>query len=320
MEHHEHLEIEITHAFCPTFKGVACSSGTAALHLALEALQLPKGSQVLVPEFTMIASARAVVMAGLKPIFIDCDHRLCMNVDQLEMMMTPQVSAIMPVHVYGRLCNMQAIGEFANKYNLAIIEDCAESIGAVHDHSFSNAVCYSFYKNKVVAGEEGGMACLRYKGSADRARAMRCQGFTPSHDFLHTPGGFNYRMADSQASLVLDSFQKRQANIAARTQVEDYYYQTVPSKWHMPSRSICWVYDIRLPDTDTAKVVKELNDQGIAARHAFKPMSQQPEFRGHYSHLQAYAYSQEVIYLPAGPWWTKKNVEDIVDAVKQAVK
>lgn len=295
---------------------VACSSGTAALHLALESLGLPLGSEVIVPEFTMIACARACVLAGLKPVFVDCGEDLLMRPDLLEHTITSDTSAIMPVHIYGRLCNMEAICRIANRRNLAVIEDSAESHGAKHKW-VSDAVCWSFYKNKIVAGEEGGAVAFLRDDCAAKARQLRSLGFTDAHDFMHVPRGHNYRLSNLHAKAILESLAHVEENLAKRRQVEQWYNEQIPIEIQMPKRDVPWVYDVnikavkQLTPMDLTRLVKSLNDKGIAARHAFRPMSEQPEFGTGYSgfrRLLAYKVSRELIYLPIRPNMSHEEV------------
>ncbi len=278
---------------------VACSSGTSALHLALEALELPYG-EVIVPEFTMIACARAVTMAGLQPVFVDCTDSLLMDLELLHAAVNRDTVAVMPVHIYGRRCNMDEITRLSHKHRFAVIEDLAEAHG-VMPHADSAAACWSFYSNKIIAGEEGGMVAFRKQEHADKARQLRSLGFTSSHNFLHVPRGVNARMSDANAGLILKSLRNVKQNLAKRAQVEELYNQQIPRRWQMPERDVCWVYDVRLRGIDASDVVQKLNQMGFAARLGFKPMSMQPEYRGPYKHLEAYKASKEVLYLPVKP-------------------
>jgi dTDP-4-amino-4,6-dideoxygalactose transaminase len=297
------------------------ASGTAALHLALEALGLPLASAVLVPEFTMIACARAVTMAGLRPVFVDCGPDLLLDTDLLDKAWKKArrtcngVSAIMPVHVYGRRCDMPVISDFAKNAGLAVIEDLAEAHG-IQPHVESEAACWSFYRNKIIHGEEGGMIAFQDKRAADRARALRCLGFTEEHDFLHVPRGVNARMSNCHADRVLTSLRSVNSNLVARWRVEQYYNARVPHDWWLPSRQVCWVYPVCLVGVDTVAVVKALNEQDIAARHGFKPMSMQPEYLGEFKQLRAYQASQEVIYLPVNQYFHEEEVNRIVGHLK----
>jgi perosamine synthetase len=185
---------------------VVCSSGTAALHLALEAMQLSAGSKVIVPDFTMIACARAVTLAGLEPVLVDCtEHDLSIDCDLASSAVRKyhQVRAIMPVHIYGRRCPMNKITGIARCEGLYVVEDLAEAHGIL-PHPDTDAACWSFYKNKIIHGEEGGAVWFRSEERARHARSLRSLGFTEAHDFTHIPRGHNYRMSNAHASLVLD--------------------------------------------------------------------------------------------------------------------
>jgi len=146
MEAFEELEERLS-AWSGCQNVVACSSGTAALHLAFEALQLPIGSQVIMPEFTMVACARAATMAGLRPVFVDCGEDLLMDVEKIEDYVSDLTSAILMVHVYGRVCDMERIRWIAARHNLSIIEDLAEAHGVRPDYH-TRAACWSFYRNR----------------------------------------------------------------------------------------------------------------------------------------------------------------------------
>lgn len=308
---------------------VACSSGTAALHLAFESLLASRlaasvqscsryssiciGDSVLLPDFTMIACPRAVTMAGLSPIFVDCGNDLnCLTEINLTRMTTLRghlyrsVSAVMPVHVYGRQCDVAKVRQLiGNRHTLLIIEDMAELHGYPPDKA-TDVACWSFYQNKVVSGEEGGAVYFREKEPAQLARKLRTLGFTEEHDFNHIPRGHNYRLSNAHASLILASLSDYEEEIKRRREVEHSYNFWCPPEWKMPERQSPWIYDLRIPGLTSKKqteIVKALNTKGIAARHAFKPMSKQPEFL-HCLSLQgsgghnAEMLSREVFYLP----------------------
>lgn len=289
---------------------VACNSGTSALHLALEALRmsagLPLNSSILVPEFTMVACARAAVMAGLRPIFVDCGDDLLMHPKELHRISQETSSRfIMPVHIYGRGCAMRDIAQIADYNNSLIIEDCAEYHGAPIS-GVSDAYCWSFYKNKIVCGEEGGMVLFYDPNVATLARRLRMQGFTEAHDFLHVPRGFNARMTNSQATMILESLRNVEDNLKKRRDVEQRRIELTPPEWRMPPRDVVWVYDMQVPEgVKTQSLVQALNANGIAARLAFKPMSEQEEFYFvGVKQTNAYKQSRRVFYLPVTPEMT----------------
>lgn len=302
---------------------VACANGTAALHLALEALRLPLGSEVLVPEFTMVACARAVVLAGLKPVFVDCGEDLLLNVELIGERITPKTRAILPVHVYGRRCDVDAVMWWAHTNHLQVVEDLAEAHG-IHPHSETDAACWSFYQNKIIAGEEGGLVSFRDPEKAALAKMLRCQGFAEQHDFLHVPRGHNYRLSNANANLVLNSLRMADENLISRKWVEAWYDECVPEEYHQPSRLVPWVYDIRVRGMQSKQqneIVRKLNAAGVAVRHGFKPMSEQPEFMEsrEATTLRAFHLSQEVLYFPISPGLTKLDVRRHVDLFLEAI-
>lgn len=317
MEYVQQLEQEFG-KWAGVTNAVACASGTAALHLALEALELPQGSRIVIPEFTMVACARAATAAGLVPVFADCGEDLLLDPDQIShCLRAGNVSAIMPVHIYGRRCNMDEIMPQARRHGLAVIEDMAE-IHGIPPHPESDAACWSFYKNKIVHGEEGGLvafsATVKGAYAADRARELRCLGFNDDHDYIHRPRGWNHRMSNAHARLILDSLAQVTENQRRHRQVEAWYNARIPTGWHMPPRDAVWVYDLHL-DAYAPGVVRDLNRRGIAVRMAFKPMSEQPEYLGHYERLRAHYASRRVLYLPVYPDMTEEHVNQIAQAV-----
>lgn len=345
MEAYERLEQEWG-KFAGVENVVACSSGTAALHLALEALRLPPGSEVIVPDYTMVACARAVVLAGLTPVFVDCRNDLLIDPGLVEDYLsgskilrrgwdykkedpTNKPAALMAVHIYGRSCNMPALMDLADKYDLFVIEDLAEAHG-LPPHPGTDAACWSFYRNKIVAGEEGGAVAFKDPTAAHTARCLRTLGFTEAHDFYHAPRGHNYRMSNLHARFIFDDLGNRNGlpfynhNVNTRRSVEMAYDAACPAKWKMPKRDIPWVYDLRVPGMthmQQALAVGALNDRGIAARHGFKPMHEQLEFGGWCRKVggeKASRLGSEVIYLPLIPM-SMGMIRTCFDVINQAV-
>lgn len=284
---------------------VVCSSGTAALHLALETLitagDVPACSRVLCPELTMIAIPRAVALAGCEPEFIDCDHTLNM---ETAVGLDPGMGAIIAVHTYGRMLDMTRLHEAGP---IPIIEDLAEA-HSIAPHAKSAAGCWSFYRNKIVHGEEGGAVWFKNPSHAKIARQLRSLGFTDAHDFLHIPRGHNYRMSNAHATLILDNLSQATKNITERWAQLRQLDAACPDEWLMSSRQVPWVYDLRIPGMTPVQqdaVVNGLNSIGILARHCFKPCTMQEEFRGCPSYPDkspnAYKAWHEVIYIGLQP-------------------
>jgi len=317
MQPYEQLEIEWK---CwigePDLYTVAVSSGTTALHVALEAMGLPMASRVIVPEFTMIACARAVSLAGLTPTPVDVGNDLLLSTDGLRSI--PSVAAVMPVHVYGRRCDVPGVKRILG--DVRIVEDCAEFHGATLS-GIADAYCWSFYQNKIVAGEEGGIIAFVDRDHAKTAREIRCQGFTQSHDFMHRPRGVNARISNANAALILDSLQQADEHVTRRRQVERWYDQYMLMDWRMPRREVPWVYDVLLPPgTATREVVRQLNAQDVAARLGFRPISAQPEYWHHaVQHTNADRLSRRVIYLPVKPDMTEHYVRHVCRLLQELV-
>jgi perosamine synthetase len=312
MEAYERLEYEwADFNELPPEGMVACSSGSAALHLALEALELPPGAEVLVPDYTMIACPRAVTLAGLTPVFVDCDDTLNIDADLAGKGITDNTAAILAVHVYGRRCRVQALHQTAlpDKYRgPPVIEDMAEAHG-VKPHDWTDAACWSFQSSKVVHGEEGGAVYFKDPGRAKLARSLRTLGFTDDWDFTHIPRGWNYRLSNLHAQAISQSVIAYGNNVYRRRRLEEAYDALCPPEWRMPPRDCPWIWDLRIPGMTADRqnaVVNALRGAGIAARHSFKPMHTQQEYVG--SRLvtspagsKALVASREVIYLPLHP-------------------
>jgi perosamine synthetase len=324
---HEQLERELGEwAGYPAQNVVACSSGTAALHLALEALQLPPGSEVLVPDFTMIACPRAVTLAGLTPVFVDCGEDLLIDFEGVKTgYFSPATGAVMPVAIYGRKVGAKLF-EKAEQYGVKIVEDLAEAHG-VRPRPDTDAACWSFYRNKIVAGEEGGAVAFEDPYHADVARMLRSLGFTEAHDFTHRPRGCNYRLADSLASLILSSLERFGANLAWRRDAEAVYDAECPGGWRMSPRDAPWTYDLRLRGCkpgDVDRAVAALKAEGVEARHGFKPCQNQEEYRGcrlvaDCAPSRSYVAAREVLYLPLRPGLTWSDARRAFDIIRRVV-
>lgn len=322
MEAYQRLEVEIADwaGYTPE-QVVVCSSGTAALHIALESLRLPLGSEVITGDFNMVAVPRAIKLAGLIPLFVDCDERLLIDPDKVEEAVEDaydgvgnsnwkpgrRISAVIATHIYGRRCDMFRLRKATESLNIVLIEDLAEAHGV--EPYVSDAACWSFYKNKIIAGEEGGAVAFRdygNEGIAERARSLRSLGFTPEHDFNHIPRGHNYRLANCLAEKVLESLEMYNSNMTRRRALEAEYDFHCPEDWEMPERDAQWVFDVRIPGLTREKqtdIVKALNAERIAARHSFLPMSSLEEFKTcrRVGGENARKASNEVFYLPLGP-------------------
>lgn len=303
---------------------VCCASGSAALHLSLEAMRLPQGSECIVPDLTMIAVPRAVTLAGLTPVFVDCNDTLNMNPDLFDSATEhmDDFPTVIAVHTYGKRCDMDKLVNKMCFVDMPLVEDLAEA-HSVKPHPTTNAACYSFYKNKIVSGEEGGAVWFRDKEHAKLARQLRSLGFTDAHDFTHIPRGMNYRMSNAHASLILDSLRRVDLSLENRWLQWHTYNELCPKEWRMPKPDAPWVFCLHIrgmPIEQQNTIVKELHAHGIAARHCFKSCKQQEEYancrrvKGALS--RAEMYSTEVVYLPLSSHHTRCHL-DAFDVIQR---
>ena len=306
----EQLEEEYAR-YTGSLHAVSCNSGTSALHLALLACGVRKGMEVIVPDFTMAACGFAVSYTGAKPVFVDCDDTFCIDVEKIEEKITPKTVAIMPVHIYGRLCNMERIYEIADKYNLFVIEDACEAQGAIYQ-SKADVTCYSFYINKIIPAEEGGICTTDNNFLAERMRYYKNMAFTEEHDYTHLDIGYNYRMANSQAKFVLGGLFIVNETQQARFRVQSWYDKYIKEEYKLPNRKVVWVYDIKHPKKDEA--VKKLHELKVNARHSFKPLSTMPMWKQKVG-KNALKFSKGIMYLPVSPLMTEDHVKTICDKV-----
>jgi perosamine synthetase len=201
--------------YCGVKYGVAVCNGTVALHLALVSMGIGSGDEVIIPDFTMIASAFAVCYTGAKPVFVDANKNTWnIDINKIEEKITKKTKAIMPVHIFGNMCNMEKIKNIADKYNLLIIEDAAEAHGAEYKNkkagNFSDIAAFSFYANKNITTGEGGMVVTDCEELYKKTKYFKnvCFPIDGSRNYLHSDIGFNYRMSNLHAAIGLAQVEK----------------------------------------------------------------------------------------------------------------
>lgn len=284
---------------------VSCNSGTSALHLGLLALGVGEGDEVIVPDFTMAACAFAVSYCGARPVFVDVDvNNYSIIPSEIERSITPKTKAIMVVHVYGRLAPMEEILKIARKHSLPVIEDACEAQGAVYQ-SRADISVYSFYKNKIICAEEGGMLCTDIKEYAETANLLKNMAFTPEHDYTHNKIGFNYRMPESQAWLALESLGQYDRNATKRRLIEGWYDRILGGS---KARDAVWFYEYF--NGEDKSILRGLP----TARHSFKPLSSLPMYGGVGMENSTFI-SKNFILLPCDPSVTREEVETIAHKV-----
>ena len=209
---------------------IAVSNGTASLHLTLLALNIGSGDEVIVPSFSFIATANVVELVGAKPIFADIDINTCnINTQKIENVITSRTKAIIPVHEFGLCCDIEEICQLAEKHKLHVIEDAACALGSSSTQgfagSFGTAGSFSFHPRKAITSGEGGMIVTNYPELAARLRALRNHGIDPTNakmDFI--AAGYNYRLTDIQAALVLSQFERLGSILKRRDEISRIYF------------------------------------------------------------------------------------------------
>ena len=298
--------------------GVACSSGTTAIQIALEALNLNPGDEVIVPEFTMIATAWAVSAAGLTPVFVDCGNDLNIDVDKIEGVITKKTKVILPVHIYGRQCNMDAILDIAYEYNLRVIEDSAEAHGV---KPRGDIACFSLFANKIISAGEGGICLTNDKHLAEQMNHIKAMAFNKDHTFLHKKWGHNFRMTNLQAAFALAQTERIDDILKKRKQIEGWYDEElggIKEITLMPKRNVLWMYDLLAENRN--ELVAWLKKEGIESRVFFKPMSQQFMYRceeQQWESSQANHYAQRGLYLPSYTDIQKPDIDYICDKIRE---
>lgn len=296
--------------------GVSCSSGTASLILALRALQIGHGDEVIVPEFTMIACAWAVSITGATPVFVDCDDAFNIDPQLIPPAITQKTKAIMPVHVYGRRCDVAGIERIAYEYNLRIIEDSCEAHGT---KPFGDITCFSLYANKIVSCGEGGICLTNDEWLARQLRHLRAMAFDEAHTFHHKKFAYNFRMSNVLAALGLAQTERLEAFLEERKEIEAAYNELLSDIRGidiLPSRDVLWIYDLWAHKRD--ELMEFLKTRGIETRPFFKPMSMQPMYLDKkYLKTRAYVASQQGVQIPTFNGMSKEDLARVASAIRE---
>ncbi len=292
--------------------GVSCNSGTTALYLALLALGVGKGDEVIVPEYTMVSTAWAVTYTGATPVFLDCKDDLNIDVDLIEKAISKKTKAIIPVHVYGRRCDMVSINNIARENKLFVIEDMAEAHGIMPS---SDIACYSFHSSKILQTGGGGMCLTNNFEWANEMRKLSHLYLNKDMTMLHEKIGHNFRLSNIQAAIGFAQVQRINEITAKRHKIAKWYNKHIPKRLLMPAREVLWMYDIDCGDNQQV-VMDCLAENDIESRCGFKVMSQQPMYLQEYKHLNAYKWSKRIIYLPTYYDMSEDDVIKVTSCLK----
>ena len=313
---------------------ISVSNGTAALQLAIESLNFKKGSEVILPSFTIISCILPLIRCGLKPILIDSDlSSWNMKVEDIEKKINQKTKAIMVVHIYGMPTDMRIILKLAKKYKLKIIEDSAESIGLTFDGrqcgSFGDVSTFSFFANKHITTGEGGMIATDSLKIANRCRSLRNLFFNSERRFKHYELGWNYRLTNLQAAIGVAQLEKIDFFLKKKREMGHYYQKNLSclSKYvYLPkiedkfSKNVYWVFGLVLKkDTKISlkKVMEQLRKKGIETRNFFWPLHQQPILKkmGYFKNSKypnAEFLSKNGFYIPSGLSLSRKDQKYVI--------
>jgi perosamine synthetase len=320
--------------------GIAVCNGTAALEIAVEALRLKQGDEVIMPTFTIISCASSVVRAGATPVLVDCDARTWnMKVDEVERAITPRTKAIMAVHIYGLPVDLDPIFALARKHNLPVIEDTAEEIGGRYKGkrcgSFGDISAFSFYANKHVTTGEGGMLLTDDDALAERCRSLRNLCFQKERRFVHEELGWNMRMCNLQAAIGVAQLERLEQTIARKKEIGVWYTELLADfplvELPLPktdySDNIYWIYGIVLSDDvpfEAPEAAARLSKLGIDTRPFFWCMHEQPVFqrRGLFKgerHPVSERIARRGFYVPNGLGLEQSQIEYVAESLKKVL-
>jgi perosamine synthetase len=320
-------------AFCGCKYGVAVTSGTTALHLAVAALDLPKGAEILMSASTNIATGLAAYHNGAVPVGVDSETATWnLDLDLLESLITPATKAIIPVHLWGHPVDMDRLCAIAEQHGLFVIEDCAESHGATcrgrMTGSFGHMSCFSFYANKIITTGEGGMVLTNDAALAERLRLLRNLGFTKPR-FRHEVAGFNFRMTAYQAAMGVAQVKRLPEIVEAKRTMAARYGQAladipglqlpVEANW---AKHVYWMYAILVqPEFGLNRdaLAEGLSRRGVETRTFFCPMNDQPCFDGVKRTSAPTPVADMMwergLYLPSSHTLTEAEIRTVAEAI-----
>ncbi|MRR16573.1 MAG: DegT/DnrJ/EryC1/StrS family aminotransferase [Deltaproteobacteria bacterium] len=341
--------------YCGMKYGIAVANGTVALQVAVECIGLKPGDKVIMPAFTIISCAQAIIRSGGVPLLVDSDPRTwCMNVSQVREKVESEMrkgdgrlKAIMPVHIYGHPVDMDPIIDLAEEYDLKIIEDAAEVHGAEYMTGrttdspqwkkcggFGDISVFSFYANKLITTGEGGMVLTNDAHDAEKARSLRNLCFRPEQRFLHTELGHNFRLTNLQAAIGLGQLERMDEIVAKKRWMGKAYTERlqdigtlqlpVEETW---AKQVFWMYGIVIDERTgptATRLAQDLKERGVETRPFFLGMHEQPVFRGMgLFQKEAYPVAERIarqgLYLPSGLSLTMEQLNYVCEMVGECL-
>ena len=324
--------------YCGMGHGIAVSSGTAALDIAVSCLRLQSGDEVIMPSFTIVSCAQAVTKHGGRPVLVDCDPETwCLDVGQVASKITHRTRAVMPVHMYGHPADMDSLQVLCDEAGIVVIEDAAEAHGAEYKGrrcgGLGDIACFSFYANKIITTGEGGMVLTDSDEYAAHARAYRNLCFGGDRRFLHETLGENYRMTNMQAALGVAQLDRVDAIVKRKRAMAAAYSNGLAScgAIQLPTErdwatSVYWMFGIVVDERvcSARELAAALLGRGVQTRPFFLGMHEQPAFHkmGLFEgerHPVTERLARQGLYLPSGVALTESQVDEVVTAVLECV-
>lgn len=316
--------------YCGTKYAISCCNGTSAIHLALLSLGVGEGSEVIIPVSTYVATANATRYVNATPIPVDSDlETWTIDTNQIEGKISEKTRAIIPVHLYGIPCEMDKILEISRKYNLPVIEDCAEAHGAEYGGkkvgNLGEIGCFSFFGNKIITTGEGGMCVTNDVGLKEKMEKLRNQGTDDTKKYWHDIVGYNYRMTNVQAAIGLAQLEKIDAFLERRDENARLYstfLADVPGIGFIPRiedrKNVYWMNIILSDRRD--EIIRNLEEDNIETRPFFVPINKMP----HYHSTDSYPVAEELyrrgINLPSSVKLKKEEIERVCNIIKKTVR
>lgn len=349
------LEQEMA-TFLHTDHVAACQSGTSALHLSLIEAGVKPGDVVIVPPLTFIAAVNPVKYQFAVPVFIDCDDSFCIDPIKLESFCREEcqwngtalnhngaiVKAIVVVHVFGNMADMESIMDIAEKYNLKVIEDATEALGTKYTEgryagryagTIGHFGAYSFNGNKIITTGGGGAVTANDPKAVDHMRFLSTQAKTDPHYYIHNEIGYNYRMTNLQAALGVAQMEKLQDFIKRKQrnyELYKNYFYNFEYGFLMPFRkgtdSNKWFYSFNIDRSHITVPMKEiivaLHDKGIETRAIWNLINEQKPYKGEetYKLEKAPYYADRILNIPSSTQIAEEDIRYVADEVKQLLR
>ena len=321
--------------FCGTTFAVATANGTAALHLALIALGIGPGDEVIVPDLTFAATANAVLHAGARPVLVDVEATSwCLDPSCAEAAITDRTKALIPVHLYGQPASLEPLRQMAARHGLAVVEDAAEAIGATLNGrrvgGFGDIGCFSFFGNKIVTTGEGGLCVTRDPVLADRMRKLRDHGMSTTRKYWHDEVGYNYRMTNLQAAVGVAQMERIDEMLTTRERIRSTYavllsgIKGLISQPQLSDRkAVLWLASYLLPEgVNRDRLIELASERGVDVRPFFYRLSQMPPYRG--CEAGANPVSRELsrrgINLPTSLSFNDSVYEQVADVLRDIMQ